>query len=76
MMLAAALTLGVAGGAYAVDKDRVEGSAKQMKGKVKETAGDVTGDKSLKAKGKKDRAVGKVQNGWGKVKDSARDTAR
>ena len=76
IMLAAALTLGVAGGAHALDQDRVEGNAKQMKGKVKETAGNITDDRSLKAEGKRDRAAGKVQNKWGKAKDEVRDVVR
>ncbi len=35
-----------------MDKDRIEGSAKQVKGAVKETIGKVVGDAKLEAEGK------------------------
>ena len=34
-----------------MDKDRVKGSATNLGGKVKEGAGDLTGDKKLKSEG-------------------------
>ena len=37
-----------------MDKDRIEGSAQQVKGAVKEVAGTVTGDAKLEAEGKSD----------------------
>ena len=55
-----------------VDKDRIEGSAKQAKGKVKEWAGKVTGDSKTEAEGKADQFKGKVQNTVGGIKDSLR----
>jgi uncharacterized protein YjbJ (UPF0337 family) len=55
-----------------MDKDRIDGSARQAKGAVKETAGKFTGDSKLKAEGKTDKAAGKVQNAVGGVKDSVR----
>ena len=55
-----------------MDKDRVAGIAKQMKGSVKETAGKVTGDAKLKADGKADKTAGKIQNAVGGVKDTLR----
>jgi uncharacterized protein YjbJ (UPF0337 family) len=58
------------------DHDRVEGSAKQMGGKVKEAAGDLTGDHKMKAEGKADQMEGKVQNAVGGVKDALRDDNR
>ena len=39
-----------------VDKDRVEGSANQAAGKVKELAGKVTGDNKTETEGKADRS--------------------
>jgi uncharacterized protein YjbJ (UPF0337 family) len=51
-----------------MDKDRVEGSAEQAKGKVKEWAGKVTGDQKTQAEGKADQAAGKVQNAVGGLK--------
>ncbi|MFN4041611.1 MAG: CsbD family protein [Brevundimonas sp.] len=54
------------------DHDRVEGAAKNMGGKIKEAAGNVTGDEKLKAEGKADQVEGKVQNTVGGVKDALR----
>jgi uncharacterized protein YjbJ (UPF0337 family) len=54
----------------AVDKDRVEGSATNLGGKVKEGAGKVTGDEKLKNEGLADQAKGKIQNAVGGVKDA------
>ena len=55
-----------------MDKDRVEGSAEQAKGKVKEWAGKVTGDSKTETEGKADQLKGKVQNTVGGIKDSLR----
>jgi uncharacterized protein YjbJ (UPF0337 family) len=55
-----------------VDKDRIEGSAEQAKGKIKEVAGKVAGDSKLEADGKADQVKGKVQNAFGGVKDALR----
>jgi len=54
----------------AVDKDRVEGSATNLGGKVKEGAGKLTGDEKLKNEGVADQVKGKVQNAMGSVKDA------
>ena len=56
-----------------MDKDRVEGTAKQAKGAVKDAAGKLTGDTKLQAEGKADKAAGKVKNTAGSAKDAARD---
>jgi uncharacterized protein YjbJ (UPF0337 family) len=56
----------------AIDKDRVEGSMEQMKGRVKEAAGKVTGDEKLKSEGRADQAKGKLQNFLGGIKDALR----
>jgi uncharacterized protein YjbJ (UPF0337 family) len=55
-----------------VDKDRIEGSLEQAKGKVKEIAGKVTGDSKTEAEGKADQVKGKVQNTVGGIKDTLR----
>jgi uncharacterized protein YjbJ (UPF0337 family) len=55
-----------------MDKDRIEGSADQAKGKVKEVAGKVTGDSKLEGEGKADQVSGKIQNTIGGIKDSLR----
>lgn len=56
-----------------MDKDRIEGSAREMKGAIKDAAGKVTGDTKLQAEGKADKASGKVQNAVGGAKDKVRD---
>jgi len=53
-----------------VDKDRVEGSLEQAKGKVKEVAGKVTGDSKTETEGKADQVKGKVKNTIGGIRDS------
>jgi uncharacterized protein YjbJ (UPF0337 family) len=53
-----------------MDKDRIEGSAKQAKGSVKEAVGKAFGDKKLQSEGVADKAAGKVQNAVGGVKDA------
>jgi uncharacterized protein YjbJ (UPF0337 family) len=55
-----------------MDKDRVEGVAKQAKGAVKDAAGKLTGDAKLQAEGKSDKLKGKLQNAAGGAKDAAR----
>jgi len=56
-----------------MDKDRIEGAGKQVKGAVKEGVGKLTGDEKMKAEGKMDKAEGKVQNTVGGAKDAVRD---
>jgi uncharacterized protein YjbJ (UPF0337 family) len=55
-----------------MDKDRIEGAAKQAKGAVKETVGKIVGDKKLQGEGVADKAAGKVQNTVGGVKDAVK----
>ncbi len=45
-------------------------NADDAKGKLKEGAGAVTGDKSLKNEGRTDQAAGSVKHGVDKVKDA------
>ena len=59
-----------------MDKDRIEGSASQAKGAIKQAAGKITGDTKLQAEGAADKAVGKVQNAVGGAKDALRDAAK
>jgi uncharacterized protein YjbJ (UPF0337 family) len=53
-----------------MDKDRVVGSAKQIKGAVKEVVGKTVGDAKLESEGKADKIEGKVQNAIGGLKDT------
>ena len=59
-----------------MDKDRIEGSANQAKGALKQVAGKITGDAKLQAEGAADKAKGKVQNAVGGLKDTLRDAGK
>lgn len=56
-----------------MDRNRVEGIAKQAKGSVKEAAGKITGDAKLKAEGKAEKVAGKVQNAVGGIIDKVKE---
>jgi uncharacterized protein YjbJ (UPF0337 family) len=49
------------------------GKSDELKGRVKEAAGALTGDKKLKREGKADQAVGKVKQKVEKVIDKVKD---
>ncbi len=49
------------------------GSGDDLKGRVKEAAGDITGDKDLKREGKVDRAAGTVKEKAGEAVDKVKD---
>ena len=55
-----------------MDRDRVEGSARTVAGRIKSFLGRLLGDEKLKAEGSVDQAAGKVQNTLGGVKDTLR----
>ena len=48
-------------------ENSAEGKTSDMKGKVKDAVGGLTGDSSLQAEGKMDQAKGKVQDTFGKA---------
>ena len=48
-------------------EDSAEGKANDLKGKIKDAAGSLTGDNSLEAEGKIDQLKGKAQDTLGKV---------
>ena len=50
--------------------DKIEGKWDQGKGKVKEEAGKLGGDKSTEIGGKVDQGKGKLKEGLGNVKDA------
>nr|WP_294554053.1 CsbD family protein [uncultured Rhodopila sp.] len=56
-----------------MDKDRIIGSAKQVEGTLRETAGKVLGDARLAAEGREEKAEGKIQNAVGGAKDIVKD---
>lgn len=52
-----------------MDDDRIEGSAKKLKGDVKTGTGRVLGDSKLEAEGQADRTEGRLQNAIGSLRD-------
>lgn len=59
-----------------MDKDRIVGSAKVVKGKTKEAIGSVLGDAKMQAEGKVDQVEGRVQNAVGSAKDAVKDAVK
>jgi len=53
--------------------DKIEGKFDQTKGKVKEEAGKLGGDRSTEIGGKVDQGKGKFKEGLGDVKQTLRD---
>jgi uncharacterized protein YjbJ (UPF0337 family) len=53
-----------------MDKDRIAGAAKQIKGSIEATIGKAVGDAKLESDGKADKIAGKVQNAIGGLKDA------
>ena len=56
-----------------MNKDRIEGAAREAKGRVKQGVGKVAGDQKLKTEGEIDETTGKVQNAVGGLKDSLKE---
>ena len=50
-----------------------DGTTDKAKGRAKEAAGDLTGDRELKKEGKVDRATGKTKDAVGDVGDKVKD---
>ena len=59
-----------------MDKDRVAGSVKQIKGEVKQVVGKAVGDAKLESEGKADKIEGKVQSAVGGLKDTVKDALK
>jgi uncharacterized protein YjbJ (UPF0337 family) len=49
-----------------MNKDEINGKAEQLKGKMKQAAGDLTDDERLHDEGVTDEAAGSVQEGLGR----------
>jgi len=58
-----------------MNTDQVAGEGKDVLGKVKETAGNVTGDSSLRGSGLADQLGGKVQKTVGTAKEALAQNA-
>lgn len=52
-----------------MDQDRIEGTATNLGGKVKDAVGGMVGDNKTQAEGKADQISGQVQNAYGSAKD-------
>jgi uncharacterized protein YjbJ (UPF0337 family) len=59
-----------------MDKDRVVGKAKEIKGTVEEALGKAIGSTKLTAEGKSEQAAGKVQAATGTAQDAAKDALK
>jgi uncharacterized protein YjbJ (UPF0337 family) len=59
-----------------MNKDQVKGRVEEVKGKAKQVAGVVVGNKDLEHKGKVQNASGKAQAGLGDLKADAKKLAK
>jgi uncharacterized protein YjbJ (UPF0337 family) len=59
-----------------MNKDQAEGVGKQVKGKINEGVGKMTGDKAQEAKGDMQQAAGKVQKGVGDAREDLKDSVK
>jgi uncharacterized protein YjbJ (UPF0337 family) len=59
-----------------INKDQVQGRVDEVKGAIKETAGKLVGDASLKAKGNIQKNLGKAQAKIGDVKEDLQKSSR
>jgi len=57
-----------------MDKKNVEGELDRLKGKIKETAGVLSGDRKLEGEGKLDQIKGKIKEVAGNVRQGIKDT--
>jgi uncharacterized protein YjbJ (UPF0337 family) len=58
-----------------MDENRVEGTARNLGGKVQEGLGKFTGDAQKQAEGLANQAAGAAQDLYGQAADAARETA-
>ena len=59
-----------------MDKDRIAGSVKEIKGAAKIAVGKAVGGAKLQSDGKLDSAISKAQNAVGGAKDAIRDATK
>jgi uncharacterized protein YjbJ (UPF0337 family) len=59
-----------------VNKDQTEGRVKEVKGTIKEVAGQLLGDAKLESKGKVQRIVGEAQAKFGDVKQDVKESVK
>ena len=56
------------------NKDQIKGRINEAKGKIKEVAGKLVGNKEMEVKGKLKNQAGKVQAGFGDIKADIKKT--
>ena len=56
--------------------EKLEGKMEQGKGKVKEEAGKLGGDRSTEISGKVEQGKGKIKEGVGELKEDVKDVDR
>ncbi|HEY3732063.1 MAG TPA: CsbD family protein [Steroidobacteraceae bacterium] len=56
-----------------MNKDQVTGRVEEAKGKIKESAGHVTGKPDVEARGTAEKVSGTVQKSYGDVKEDVKD---
>ncbi|KML45201.1 general stress protein CsbD [Burkholderia cepacia] len=59
-----------------MDRNRIEGKLKQVKGSLKEALGKVTGDRKTEADGVAEQQAGKIQEKAGAAADAVRKPTR
>lgn len=59
-----------------MDKDRIKGTAHEVKGAVKEAVGKVTGNKSVELEGKAEKTAGALERKVGEAKDAVRKAVK
>ncbi len=55
-----------------MNDDRIEGTARELGGKVQGAAGDLLGDSKTSAEGRVNEAMGKLQDSYGAAADQVR----
>ena len=59
-----------------MDKDRIKGAAKKVKGRIERAVGKLVGNRNLETDGTIDEATGNVRKAVGEAKDVVRDAVR
>ncbi|MGI3778957.1 MAG: CsbD family protein [Janthinobacterium lividum] len=59
-----------------MDENRIEGTAKDVGGKIQDAVGGLTGDTSTQARGKANQASGQAQDYYGQVMDEVMGFAK
>ncbi len=59
-----------------MNSDQVKGKVTNMSGKVKQAAGEATGNEGMANRGVADQAKGAAQETWGNMKDAAKEAGK